>query len=100
MEFQFDQEWTLHPIEGDTGQAFMGIHKQEKIFLKRNSSPFLAALSMEGITPRLIWTKWRCFFRSRMVIWTYFIASRNSRRNCGEIITSLSDLSELVQHAR
>lgn len=57
MKFQFDQEWTLHPIEGDTGQAFMGIHKQEKIFLKRNSSPFLAALSMEGITPRLIWTK-------------------------------------------
>lgn len=57
MEYQFDQEWTLHPIEGDTGQAFMGIHKQEKIFIKRNSSPFLAALSMEGITPRLIWTK-------------------------------------------
>ncbi|KAA9297116.1 MULTISPECIES: phosphotransferase family protein [Aerococcus] len=57
MEFQFDKEWTLHPIGGDTGQAFMGTHNQERIFLKRNSSPFLAALSMEGITPRLIWTK-------------------------------------------
>ncbi|MCL5444427.1 phosphotransferase, partial [Lactobacillus johnsonii] len=30
---------------------------QEKVFLKRNTSPFLAALSMEGISPRLIWTK-------------------------------------------
>ncbi|MDK6234185.1 phosphotransferase [Aerococcus sanguinicola] len=57
MEYQFDKEWTLHPIGGDTGQAFMGTHKQERVFLKRNSSPFLAALSMEGITPRLIWSK-------------------------------------------
>lgn len=57
MEDKFDHEWTLHPLEGNTGQAYMGTHKQERIFLKRNSSPFLAALSMEGITPRLIWTK-------------------------------------------
>lgn len=57
MEYQFNDEWTLHPVGGDTGQAFMGTHNQEKIFLKRNSSPFLAALSMEGLTPKLIWTK-------------------------------------------
>lgn len=57
MEYQFDNDWTLEPIGGDTGQAFMGTRKDEKIFLKRNTSPFLAALSMEGITPKLIWTK-------------------------------------------
>lgn len=57
MEYQFDNDWTLQPIGGDTGQAFMGIRKEEKVFLKRNTSPFLAALSMEGITPKLIWTK-------------------------------------------
>lgn len=28
-----------------------------KLFLKRNSSPFLAALSAEGIVPKLVWTK-------------------------------------------
>lgn len=52
-----DSGWRLHPIGGDTGQAYMGIREEEKVFLKRNSSPFLAALSVEGITPRLIWTK-------------------------------------------
>ena len=28
-----------------------------KLFLKRNSSPFLTALSAEGIVPKLVWTK-------------------------------------------
>lgn len=49
--------WQLHPMEGDTGQAYMGIKNEEKVFLKKNSSPFLAALSIHGITPRLKWTK-------------------------------------------
>lgn len=49
--------WQLYPIGGDTGKAYMGTKDEEKVFLKRNSSPFLAALSLEGITPKLIWTK-------------------------------------------
>lgn len=57
MELERETGWQLHPIGGDTGQAYMGIRNEEKLFLKRNSSPFLAALSVEGITPRLIWTK-------------------------------------------
>lgn len=51
------REWILHPLDGATGQAFMGTYNEEKIFLKRNSSPFLTAVAMEGITPRLIWTQ-------------------------------------------
>lgn len=51
------RDWVLHPLDGATGQAFMGTYNEEKIFLKRNSSPFLAAVAMEGITPRLIWTQ-------------------------------------------
>ena len=35
----------------------MGIKSDQKVFLKRNTSPFLAALSLEEIAPRLIWTK-------------------------------------------
>ena len=35
----------------------MGIKSNQKVFLKRNTSPFLAALSLEEIAPRLIWTK-------------------------------------------
>ncbi|MDN6730660.1 MAG: phosphotransferase family protein [Atopostipes suicloacalis] len=57
MEIEKESGWKLHPIGGETGQAFMGIRNQEKVFLKKNSSPFLATLSLEGITPRLVWTK-------------------------------------------
>lgn len=57
MEIERESGWKLHPIGGETGQAFMGVRDQEKVFLKKNSSPFLAALSLEGITPRLMWTK-------------------------------------------
>lgn len=57
MEIEKEAGWKLHPIGGETGQAFMGVRDQEKVFLKKNSSPFLATLSLEGITPRLIWTK-------------------------------------------
>lgn len=57
MELERETGWQLHPIGGDTGHAYMGIKDEEKLFLKRNSSPFLAALSLEGISPRLIWTK-------------------------------------------
>ena len=57
MEIERESGWNLHPIGGETGQAFMGIRDEEKVFLKKNSSPFLAALSLEGISPRLIWTK-------------------------------------------
>lgn len=57
MDFEMNSGWKLHPVGGDTGQAYMGTRAEEKLFLKRNSSPFLAALSVEGITPRLVWTK-------------------------------------------
>lgn len=56
-DFQFDKNWSLYPIHGDTGKAYMGINASEKVFIKKNSSPFLAALSREGISPRLVWTK-------------------------------------------
>ena len=57
MDFNLDPGWQLLPIGGDTGTAYMGTRAQEKVFLKRNMSPFLAALSVAGITPKLIWTK-------------------------------------------
>ena len=57
MDFDLENGWRILPIDGDTGTAYMGIRQQEKLFLKRNTSPFLAALSIEGITPRLVWTK-------------------------------------------
>ncbi len=57
MNFDLDPGWSLEPVGGTTGGAFMGVYAHEKFFLKRNASPFLAALSVEGVTPKLIWTK-------------------------------------------
>ncbi|MGG3572698.1 phosphotransferase family protein [Bacillus gobiensis] len=50
-------EWELFPAGGATGDAFLAKHNGQKLFLKRNSSPFLAVLSAEGIVPKLVWTK-------------------------------------------
>lgn len=57
MEFQLDREWRLQPIKGATGQTYMGRRATERVFIKRNTSPLLAALSKEGIAPKLVWTK-------------------------------------------
>lgn len=57
MEHFFGQGWEITPAGGATGEAFFAQHDKQKLFLKRNSSPFLAVLSAEGIVPKLIWTK-------------------------------------------
>lgn len=57
IDFQLDSSWTLRSIAGDTGKTYMGIRKTEKVFIKRNTTPFLAALSREGVAPKLLWTK-------------------------------------------
>ncbi|MCD5001517.1 phosphotransferase family protein [Enterococcus saccharolyticus] len=57
MAIRFDNDWNLQPIKGDTGKAYVGLKAEDKVFIKRNTTPMLAALSKEGITPKLIWTK-------------------------------------------
>lgn len=57
MDYLFGQDWEIVPAGGATGEAFFAQHEEQKLFLKRNSSPFLAVLSAEGIVPKLVWTK-------------------------------------------
>lgn len=57
MEHLLGQEWEIVPAGGATGEAFYACYKDQRLFLKRNSSPFLAVLSAEGIVPKLVWTK-------------------------------------------
>lgn len=57
MEHLFGQEWEIVPAGGATGAAYFAQHEEQRLFLKRNSSPFLAVLSAEGIVPKLVWTK-------------------------------------------
>jgi len=57
LEHLFGHDWEIVPAGGATGEAFYAKHEEQRLFLKRNSSPFLAVLSAEGIVPKLIWTK-------------------------------------------
>ena len=58
MDIRLDQDWRLRPIKGDTGKAYIGLKDNDKVFIKRNTDPrCIAALSKEGITPKLVWTK-------------------------------------------
>ncbi len=57
LEHLIGQEWDISPAGGATGEAFIAEKDGQKLFLKRNSSPFLAVLSAEGIVPKLVWTK-------------------------------------------
>ncbi|WP_141433771.1 phosphotransferase family protein [Bacillus sp. 03113] len=57
MEHLFGQDWEIVPAGGATGEAYFAKHKEQSLFLKRNTSPFLAVLSAEGIVPKLVWTK-------------------------------------------
>ncbi|GAA0429966.1 phosphotransferase family protein [Lentibacillus halophilus] len=51
------KEWNIHPAGGLTGDAYVAKKNEQRLFLKRNSSPFLAVLSAVGIVPKLVWTK-------------------------------------------
>nr|WP_249305748.1 phosphotransferase family protein [Lederbergia citrea] len=57
VEHLFGQDWEIISAGGATGEAFFATNENQRLFLKRNSSPFLAVLSAEGIVPKLIWTK-------------------------------------------
>ncbi|MCA0972755.1 phosphotransferase family protein [Halobacillus litoralis] len=57
MEHILGNNWTVTPAGGSTGEAYYAQTEGKRLFLKRNSSPFLAVLSAEGIVPKLVWTK-------------------------------------------
>ncbi|GAA0455804.1 phosphotransferase family protein [Alkalibacillus silvisoli] len=58
MEQVLGSDWLITPAGGSSGEAYLAENNnQQKLFLKRNSSPFLAILSAEGIVPKLVWTK-------------------------------------------
>ncbi|RDU36160.1 phosphotransferase [Neobacillus piezotolerans] len=57
MDYLLGEDWEITPAGGATGRAFFAKHHEQSLFLKRNSSPFLAVLSAEGIVPKLVWTR-------------------------------------------
>ena len=57
MEQILGSDWMISPAGGTSGEAFIAEKENNKLFLKRNSNPFIAILSAEGIVPKLMWTK-------------------------------------------
>nr|WP_285873951.1 phosphotransferase family protein [Halalkalibacter oceani] len=57
VEHLLGEGWKVQPAGGATGEAYIAQQGEQTVFLKRNSSPFLAVLSAEGIVPKLLWTK-------------------------------------------
>ncbi|WP_456277949.1 phosphotransferase family protein [Bacillus sp. AK128] len=57
MKDLLGKEWEISPAGGATGEAYFAKFEDKRLFLKRNSSPFLAVLSAEGIVPKLVWTR-------------------------------------------
>ncbi|UAK15119.1 phosphotransferase family protein [Sporolactobacillus terrae] len=57
IHFFDGDNWEISPAGGLTGEAYMASSGESKLFIKRNSSPFLAVLSAEGIVPKLLWTR-------------------------------------------
>jgi len=53
----FDEEWSIRSAGGLTGEALFAKRENKQLFLKRNTTPFLAVLSAQEIVPKLIWTK-------------------------------------------
>lgn len=51
------KEWDITSAGGLTGDAYIASKDDRRLFLKRNSSPFLAVLSAEGVVPKLVFTK-------------------------------------------
>lgn len=57
LEQFLGNDWQITSAGGATGEAYIAVKNDKKLFLKRNSSPFLAVLSAEGIVPKLVWTR-------------------------------------------
>ena len=57
MQDILGDEWIIASAGGSTGEAYYAHNENKRLFLKRNSSPFLAVLSAQGIVPKLVWTK-------------------------------------------
>lgn len=57
MHFFDGEEWSISSAGGMTGEAYKAESAENKLFIKRNSSPFLAVLSAERIVPKLLWTR-------------------------------------------
>ncbi|MDC3415806.1 phosphotransferase family protein [Aquibacillus salsiterrae] len=57
MEHILGNDWIITSAGGSTGEAYYAQGERKRLFLKRNSSPFIAVLSAQGIVPKLVWTK-------------------------------------------
>ncbi|MDR0846018.1 MAG: phosphotransferase family protein [Lactobacillales bacterium] len=46
--------WEFAPIKGNTNRAFLAVKADERAFVKKNTTPLIASLAAEGLTPTLL----------------------------------------------
>ncbi len=51
--------WDLDmvPVKGGSGNAYTAHTDESRVFIKKNANPMLTSIYLEGITPRVLWTK-------------------------------------------
>lgn len=51
--------WDLDmiPVKGGSGNAYTARNDESRVFIKKNANPMLTSIYLEGITPRVLWTK-------------------------------------------
>ena len=49
VDYMFEKGWVIKPAGGVTGEAFLALHNNEKLFIKRNSSPFSQCCLQRGL---------------------------------------------------
>lgn len=53
-----DWDLDMTPVRGSSGNAFTSrTSDEERVFIKRNATPMLTSIYLEGLTPRVLWTK-------------------------------------------
>ena len=51
-----DKDLSLTPLKGNSGKAYMGTYPNgDRVFVKMNTTPILAALAKEQIAPQELW---------------------------------------------
>lgn len=57
MDYNLVDITNLRPLLGDTNKSYMGYLDDQKVFVKKDSSPFFVSVANEKLSPKLVWSK-------------------------------------------
>ena len=57
MDYDLKDITGLEPLAGDTNQSYVGYLNGQRVFVKKNSTPFFVAVANEKLAPQFLWSK-------------------------------------------